>query len=139
MPKKEDEMKLWSFFQHIYKNNVSLILPNDPVDSYELAKKSDINFVYHSSIGAEIMALGKNIYSLNSCRYDYLYGCTLVNNIQHLSKIISASLASEQQTFDENISRNGLEYLYSATHFGEKYSFYEAESSLSGTFMGLHL
>ena len=57
------------------------------------------------------MALGKNIYSLNSCRYDYLYGCTLVNNIQHLSKIISASLASEQQTFDENISKNGLEYL----------------------------
>ena len=60
-------MRLWKVFEDIYKNNVTLIHPDDPSDSYELSRLSDINFVYHSSIGSEIMALGKPVYSFNSC------------------------------------------------------------------------
>ena len=137
--RKEDELKLWLVFGDIFKENIILIMPDEPVDSYELAKCSDLNFVYHSSIGAEIMALGRHVYSLNSCRYDYLHGCTVVNDTHHMSQIIRANLLSKPQKFDSTISRNGLEYLYSASNFGEKFLHYKPESFLSGTFLGIHL
>ena len=104
----------------IFKENIILIMPDEPADSYELAKCSDLNFVYHSSIGAEIMALGRHVYSLNSCRYIIPTG-TVVNDTHHMSQIIRANFLSKPQQFDSTISRNGLEYLYSASNFGESF------------------
>ncbi len=136
---KADEMELWDFLYNFYPENVVVINPTDEVDSYELSKKMDLNFLFHSSIGADIMSFGIPIYAFNTTPYDYLYGCTTIKNSSHLRSIINDHL-NKSCSFDASeVRKNGLNFVYTSTNYGYKYMYYRPETTLSGKFMGISL
>ncbi len=136
---KKNELDFWKFLYDIYPENLIVIGPEEPVDSYELSQRMDLNFAFHSSIGGEIMSLGQPIYTFNTALYDYLYGCTLIKNSSHLLQVIRDRCNGLDAFDSSQVSLSGLRHLYSKRNFGIPYVYYEPLSAHHGRFLGIQL
>ncbi len=141
---KPEERELWSFLYQLYPDRVHVINPQEKVDSYELSSLMDLNFIYHSSIGADIMSMGKPIYSMNTCTYDHLYGCSTVRDVSHIQSIVT-SFEKDGCLFNkEEVTNNGLKFIYAVNNYGIPYKYYQPNftsksNRTHGKFMGITL
>ena len=108
------------FFYDLTKNwkNTTLIYNNDPINSFDLAKKSWINFTFRSSIGAELEALNLPVYYTAPTTWGGTDSRLLIKNKNQLSKLLSSSSreyfkpTSDYQLFVAYNFEQGQEYRF---------------------------
>jgi hypothetical protein len=108
------------FFYDLTKSwkNTTLIYNNDPINSFDLAKKSWINFTFRSSIGAELEALNLPVYYTAPTTWGGIDSRLLIKNKNQLSKLLSSSSreyfkpTSDYQLFAAYNFEQGQEYRF---------------------------
>jgi hypothetical protein len=108
------------FFYDLTKSwkNTTLIYNNNAINSFELAKKSWINFTFRSSIGAELEALNLPVYYMAPTTWGGKDSRLLIKNKKQLSKLLSSSSreyfkpTSDYQLFAAYNSEQGQEYKF---------------------------
>jgi len=129
----------------IRSHGKATVLQADSVySSRDIAKEADIIILYHSSMGPELMAEGKKVYTMNGCSYDYLDSVNLIESPEY----IKAMAKKEYEIlFDkpflnkrkELIKSEGLMHIFCLLNLGLKYNYYEPLGVNRGRFMGLEL
>jgi len=92
------------YFLNLSKNwtNTKVISNNEPMDSYDLASKARANFVFRSSLAAELNSKGVNCYLLAPNGWSF----TLQNKVLTTTSNLKNSLLSLNET---KIDKSGLE------------------------------
>jgi hypothetical protein len=78
------------YFYNLTKNwrNTTLILNNNAVDSYALAKKCWMNFTFRSSLGAELEAIGVPVYYMAPTTWGGEKSHLLIKSNKQLTKLL---------------------------------------------------
>ena len=122
--------------------NVILVQPNDTsVNSYALAKLSDVVFVYCSTIGIEASQMGKKVYTMAPTYYDFLNVTTPVRTYAELAEAIQFCAAKNAPLdTDLDISHQFRCSIYGLLQqeSGIPFKYYSPLSSNDGLFLGQH-
>ena len=115
-----------------FAENVLLIPPNDPVDTYALIERADVVVTSGSTVGIESVFWGTPSICLGPSLYSHLDAVYLPANQRELESLL---LDSSLQVNSEK----SLPYGYYMSIFGEEFVYYKAESLFSGKFMNVNL
>lgn len=110
--------------------NITVLMPDSPVDSYGLAGSADRVVVYHSSIGAEATYLGRVSIIVGDADYrglDCVYEPRSTGELSEM--LLDPTLKPKRQ-------ENCLPYGYQRLMRGEPYLFYQPVSFAEGGFFG---
>lgn len=113
-------------------NNLCLIAPQEPVDSYALIDSADIVVSYGSTIGMEAAYAGKPSVLVGPCAYAGSGAVYEPVNDATLKTMLTTPLAPLDPT-------SCLPYGYYNLTFGTKFQYYQPSSLSEGTFLGERL
>lgn len=109
--------------------NVTIIPPQDSVDTYALMKAADVTASFGSSVGIEAVFWGKPSVLLGPCLYQHLRGPVRSTTHQHTVELLNSSLAPADKT-------GALKYGFWFQSRGYRYQHYQAQSLFAGEFKG---
>ncbi len=121
------QTKLLKEFKSKY-NNVEIIDPESPIDTYALIENSDTIIVLGSTIGAEANYWGKPVIALRHAIYQDLDCCYWPNSIQDLFKLIKMDLNAKDRF-------GSIKYGYWELTRGIEFKYYKPETIFKGQFL----
>lgn len=113
----------------IEMTNVTIIAPQDSVDTYALMQAADVTASFGSSVGIEAVFWGKPSVLLGPCLYQHLTGPIRSTSHQHTIELLTGSLPPADKT-------GALKYGFWFQSRGYRYQHYQAESLFAGVFQG---
>jgi hypothetical protein len=128
--KSKDELKFW--VDLTIPDNVRIIFPDEPIDSYAQIEISSAVVTCGSTVGIESVFWGKPSICLGPSLYEDLGAVYLPADKNELKEmLLDKSLKAD--------SRKALPFGYYMSLFGEKFVYYKPETLFSGEFMGVNL
>lgn len=114
----------------------SLLLPLDAVDSYSLAKASDLVVVFGSTIGIESAYAGKEVLLLSTAIYEDVGSFCVPKNLCEAREVI---LGIRPVVSSSHSKLETIKFGYWVRQFGIPYKYYEAESISTGKILGVKI
>lgn len=112
--------------------NVRIILPNDPIDTYALVERSDVVVTCGSTVGIESVFWKTPSICMGPSTYSRLNAVYLPTDRDELERmILDDSLFAD--------SEKALPYGYYMATFGEEFVYYQPQLLFSGKFLGINL
>ncbi len=125
--------KLLAFSKHC-PENLTILMPEEQVDSYELLIKSDLIIVPQgSTIGVEACYWQKPCILLGPAIYQELDVCYRPENMQELIKLV------KNTDLPPKPRKNSYIYGYGWSTFGDDYKYYKAKDLFEGEFLGVNI
>jgi len=109
--------------------NLTIIAPEDSVDTYALMKAADITASFGSSVGIEAVYWDRPSVLLGPCLYQHLEGPVRSTSHQHTIQLMTSDLSPAGKT-------GALQYGFWLQTRGYCYQHYEAKTLFEGTFKG---
>ena len=109
--------------------NVTIIAPEDSIDTYALMKAADVTASFGSSVGIEAVFWDRPSVLLGPCLYQHLEGPIRSKSHQHTIELLTTKLEPQQKT-------GALQYGFWFQTRGFAYQYYEAKTLFEGTFQG---
>jgi len=109
--------------------NVTIIAPEDKVDTYALMKAADITASFGSSVGIEAVFWQRPSVLLGPCLYQHLTGPVRSTSHQHTIELLTSTLEPAEKT-------GALQYGFWFQTRGFAYQHYAAKTLFEGTFDG---
>ena len=133
--------QLWKILQN--KDNITLLMPDSNITSYDVAKEADMIFVFHSSIAPDLLINQKKVYGMNGSSFDFLRSVQNISTLEQLNKAISSVYNQVIGDNDEeqlsHLVDDGIKYLYALQNVGHSYLYYQATGPHRGHFLGVYL
>ncbi len=115
-------------------DNLTVIMPEESIDSYSLVKNSDIVIVsMNSTVGAEAAFMGKPVILLGKALYQELDIAYRPKNFNELFNLLADKAIKAKPKI------NALKYGYCMATYGIDFQYYEPIGLFEGTFMGVNL
>lgn len=114
--------------------NITVIYPEEKIDSYELIKKSDAVITFNSTIGVEALYLGTKSILLGRAFYESLNDVIKCNTHEELINIINEIKKEPKKIYYDHIK-----YGFWAKQFGVEYIYFKPTSLFKGKFMNKNL
>ncbi|WNC52878.1 MULTISPECIES: hypothetical protein [unclassified Thermosynechococcus] len=131
--KEQKSQRLRNFWNNLGGKNVSVIPSHSPIDSYALAKNSDLIIVYSSTMGVEAAYLGKPVITIGDATYKGL-DCTYEpSSLQELKDYLSLKKLEPKE------AKNSLPFGYYYMLYGNLFSYYKPYSLFQGKFVNDYL
>ncbi|MEM2129768.1 MAG: hypothetical protein QXZ70_04130 [Candidatus Bathyarchaeia archaeon] len=131
--KQQKSQKLRDFWNNLNGRNVLVVPSHSPVDSYALAKSSDLVIVYNSTIGVEAAYLGKAVITIDDALYKSL-NCTYEPlSLQELDNYLSLKKLQSKEI------KNVLPFGYYHMLYGNLFLYYKPYSLFYGKFVDTYL
>lgn len=131
---KNDQTREIESFKN--EKECSLILPLDAVDSYSLAKVSDLVVVFGSTIGIESAYAGKEVLLLSTAIYEDVGSFCVPKNLCEAREVI---LGIRPVVSSSHSKLETIKFGYWLRQFGIPYKYYEAESISTGKILGVKI
>ncbi|URR34925.1 hypothetical protein NBE99_09780 [Thermosynechococcus sp. HN-54] len=131
--KEQKSQRLRDFWNNLCGKNVSVVPSYSPVDSYALAKNSDLIIVYGSTIGVEAAYLGKPVIVIGDATYRELDCVYEPSSLEELSGYLSLKFLNPKN------SKNVMPFGYYYMTYGELFSYYKPYSLFHGKFVDKYL
>jgi len=110
MPRADSQIKWFEALRLRLPSNVKLVMPDDPLSSYDLMDVADIGITYGSTAGAEMFALGKPVVAAAGYpTYESVPGIVLIRNSEELNEVLDRALTLRPS---RELRRYGFRYLY---------------------------
>ncbi|WJI26753.1 DUF354 domain-containing protein [Thermosynechococcus sp. B3] len=131
--KEQKSQKLRDSWNNLNGKNVLVVPSYSLVDSYALAKNSDLIIVYGSTMGVEAAYLGKPVITIGDATYKGL-DCTYEpSSLQELRDYLSLKKLEPKET------KNSLPFGYYYMLYGNLFSYYKPYNLFQGKFVDEHL
>ncbi len=115
-------------------SNLSIVLPREKVDSYELVKKADIVIAsFSTTVGVEAVYLRKPSILLGPALFSHLNTVYKPENMDKLFELL------DNKELPPKPYENALKYGYCMATYGEEFEYYQPTGIFEGTFMGVDL
>lgn len=131
--KEQKSQRLRNFWNNLSGNNVLVVPSYSPIDSYALAKTSDLVIVYGSTIGVEAAYLGKPVIVIGDALYRGLNCAYEPCTKEDLETLLSRNLIVPKPR------ENTFPFGYYSILFGIPYVYYEPETLFKGKLLGRRL
>lgn len=112
--------------------NLTIILPEDPIDSYQLMFATEKTVTFGSTVGIEALYFKKPSVLLGRAFYENLNGLFKPSTHEEAVKLIKDDI-----TVNDN--SDAIKYGYWCSVFGINYKYYSPESLFKGTFLAKKL
>jgi len=112
--------------------NATMILPDEPTDSYALMERSYAVVSVGSTVGIESVFWGTPSILLGPSMYDRLGAVYTPKDERELEILLTKKILKA-------LPQRALPFGYYQSTFGRKYQFYKAETLFSGKFLGVNL
>lgn len=131
--KEQKSQKLKNFWNNLSGKNVLIVPSHSPVDSYALAKSSDLVIVYGSTMGVEAAYLGKPVITIGDATYRGL-NCTYEPlSLEELDNYLSLKKLEPKEP------EKSLPFGYYYMLFGNLFSYYKPYDLFQGKFINTYL
>ncbi len=121
-------------FKKAAPENITILDPDDKIDSYELLLRSDIIVVpWGSTIGVEACFWGKPCILLAPALYETLDVCYKPANMDEFLALLHSD------KLEPKPKENSYKYGYIWSTFGEDYKYYKAKDLFEGEFLGVNI
>ena len=90
--KSSEQRRAWEFLKAFSNIHVVGLAEGKELSTDDLIQQSHLNFVFHSTVGAEIIASGKKAFTFSSTAYDYLFDCITISTYDELWSIIESNI-----------------------------------------------
>jgi len=115
-----------------YPQNVTVLLPDDPTDTYALMEQSSAVISFGSTTGVESVFWGTPSICLGPNMQTVLHSAYQPKTMEELRSLLSRrDLVADPEKV--------LPFGYFRTMFGEKFKYYKAESLFKGKFLGVNI
>ena len=131
--KEQKSQRLRNFWNNLSGDNVLVVPSHSPVDSYALAKSSDLVIVYSSTMGVEAAYLGKPVVVIGDATYRGLNCAYEPCTKENLETLLSRNLILPKP------KENTFPFGYYYTLFGMPYIYYKPETLFKGKLLGRRL
>lgn len=128
MYKHADERSRWLALSGT-RENVEVIAPDSPVDSYALLEASDVVVTGGSTVGIEAVYWGTASILLGPSIYDALGAVHVAHSVETFAKLLAREALQVEPA-------KALPYGYHAATFGEEFKYYEPDTLSTGRFLG---
>jgi len=132
---KNDEKKLLGRLADIKHKNVVLIDPLDVVDTYNLAKLSDLIICFGSTVGIEAAFMKKPVIVVGASIYSTFNATVMIEKHDDLVRIVTAAVDNnDYSAFPSEIQRyeGACAYAWSFMNFSTKTKYVEKATYLGG-------
>ncbi len=126
---KNSQMKFFEDISHKFQN-ITLIWPHEPLDSYELGLNCEKTIVFSSTMGVEMAFWGKPVILTGNSFYDALDCCYRPANHQELIELLLSTTLQPKPKIE------AIKYGFWAEEYGIDFKYYERSSFYEGKFMG---
>ena len=109
-------------------NNIEIIEPESPVDTYALLENSDIIIVLGSTVGIEAAYWGKPVIQLGLSLYNHLNSVYITRSIDQLEDLINSDLKPKD-------TLGAIKYGYWELTRGVQYKYFIQENIFEGKFL----
>lgn len=110
IPRADSQIEWFKALRLHLPPNVTLVMPDDSLSSYDLMDVADLGVTYGSTAGAEMFALGKPMVSvLGYPTYESVPGIGLIMNAEELNDILDKALTLRPS---REFRRHAFRYLY---------------------------
>ncbi len=121
-------------FKDYCPKNLTIIYPDDKVDTYELITQSDIVVIpFGSTVGVESCYWGTPAILLNKASYQNLDVCYRPQNMAEFISLL------KQDNLPPKPKENSYRYGYIFSTFGRKFKYYKAKDLFEGEFLGVNI
>lgn len=122
------------FFEEISKQfkNLTLIWPDEILDSYELGLNCEKTIVFSSTMGVEMSFWGRPVILTGNAFYESLDCHYKPNSHQDLIGLIRSTLEPKPKL-------ESIKFGFWAEEFGEDFKYFERTSFYEGKFMGINM
>ncbi len=131
---KNDQTREIESFKN--EKECSLIFPLDAVDSYSLAKASDLVVVFGSTIGIESAYAGKDVLLLSTASYEDVGSFCLPKNLAEAKEVI---LGLRPIIRNKDSDLETLKFGFWMRQLGVSYKYYQADSISTGKILGMKI
>ena len=129
-----DQLERLLEFKKVCPDNITIIDPDDKIDTYELIQKSDIVIVpFGSTVGVESCYWGTPTILLNKALYQNIDVCYRPASMKELFDLL------KQDNLPAKPKENSYIYGFSWSTFGEKFKYYQAKDLFEGNFLGVNI
>ena len=109
--------------------NVTIIAPDDKIDTYALMKAADVTASFGSSVGIEAVFWDRPSVLLGPCLYQHLEGPIRSESHQHTIELLTSHRTPPQKA-------GALQYGFWFQTRGYRYKYYSADTLFEGKFKG---